>query len=142
MIEKERKYIFKGNLEDFKHLPKEDIKQGYFINKDKFEGRVRIYDNRKAYITTKENTNVSDERIELEESVSVEFALSLLPYCDSVIRKTRYYYTSNITIDEFHDIDLKLVEIEGDLPETLPSFLGEDVTNNSYYKNKNLSKLA
>lgn len=73
MIEKERKYIFKGNLEDFKHLPKEDIKQGYFINKDKFEGRVRIYDNRKAYITTKENTNVSDERIELEESVSVEF---------------------------------------------------------------------
>ena len=77
-----------------------------------------------------------------EQSQKKVFQLSLLPYCDSVIRKTRYYYTSNITIDEFHDIDLKLVEIEGDLPETLPSFLGEDVTNNSYYKNKNLSKLA
>ena len=41
----------------------------------------------------------------------------------------------------FHDIDLKLVEIEGDLPKVFPSFFGEDVTNNSYYKNKNLSKL-
>lgn len=140
MIEKERKYIFKGDLEDLKHLRKEEIRQGYFINKDNFEGRVRVYDDREAYITTKENTKISDERIELEESVSVSFALSLLPYCRSMIRKTRYYYTDNITIDVFHDIDLKLVEIEGELPETLPPFLGEDVTDNSDYKNKNLSK--
>ena len=28
------------------------------------------------------------------------------------------------------------------LPKVFPSFFGEDVTNNSYYKNKNLSKLA
>ena len=49
-----------------------------------------------------------------------------------------FYYSSNYEPNGGYNY----FEIEGDLPKILPSFLGEDVTNNSYYKNKNLSKLA
>ena len=51
------------------------------------------------------------------------------------------FYICNVRENKLNfSFDLKLVEIEGDLPKILPSFFGEDVTNNSYYKNKNLSK--
>ena len=139
MIEKERKYLFKGDINDVSHLHKVKIVQGYFINTPSFEARVRIYNDDEAYITTKQTTNKHDERIELEEFVSVKFAKSLLNNCTTFIRKTRFYYNDNITIDKFHDVNLILVEIEGELPETLPSFCGEDVTDNPLYKNKNLA---
>ena len=140
MIEKERKYIFKGDVDRLSCLPKQNIIQGYFILTDDFEARVRIYDDKEAYITTKTQTDIVDERIELGQSVSLIFAKSILEHCTKRISKTRYYYTDLITVDVFHEIDLQLVEIEGELPETLPIFCGEDVTDKSLYKNKNLAR--
>lgn len=139
MIEKERKYLFAGDLEMLKDLAYKNIEQGYFMIKDGFEGRVRIIDGRRALITTKTDTEKLDERIELEEPISVELARSILNNCKKVLRKTRYYYTEFTTIDVFEDCRLCLVEIEGELPEVLPPFAGFEVTEIPAFKNKNLA---
>lgn len=139
-IEKESKYIFDGDINFLKTLKSSKIKQGYlYSNLNNSEVRIRIKDD-KAYLTYKENTNKADERIEIEEEISLELGNNIIKNLQTAISKTRYFYTDLITIDVFENIDLILVEVEGFDNYIIPEFCGKDVTKDSKYKNSNLIK--
>jgi len=133
------------------------ITQGYLINSSttvrvrevacKARSKGYKYSLNKGYMTVKGET-IGSTRVEHEMEIDYETARDILNHsCKSVIRKIRYsveHTDGHLWEVDFFSEDNKgliIAEIElksEDEPYELPSWVGEDVTNDSRYYNSNL----
>lgn len=148
-IEIEHKYLVKDS--SFKTLATEShiISQGYLSREKNKTIRIRTIDN-KGFITIKTKT-ILDSRKEFEYEIPYSDAADLLTICEPpVLKKIRHIVPFEgfiWEIDEFLDElqGITLAEIE--LPKSntkydIPSFIGENVTNNPNYYNSNIHTLT
>ncbi len=146
-IEIERKFLLKSD--EYRALStSKQIVQGYICSDKNRIVRVRIY-GEQAYITIK-NASVGFARNEFEYEIPVVDArIMLSEICEKpIIEKVRYRYDYKDfcwEIDEFHAENEGLVVAEIELPTVdcrfeKPSFIGEEVTNDTRYYNANLLK--
>ena len=122
------------------------IKQGYILNNQQFQARIRI-NNGKGFMTVKSG-KAGLVRYEREIEIPFDMANILLSQCDGVIEKLRHYieykgHTFEVDVFRGNLEGLILAEIE--LHETdeevdLPPFIQEEVTGNPDYYNNNLIK--
>lgn len=124
-----------------------EIRQGYLSRSTGRSVRVRICDE-KGYFTIKGPFIESEGRDEFEFEISLSDAEAMLALCPMpVISKTRYVVTIEDDVwevDVFHGelTGLVTAEIEvrsNEHPYSLPSFVGRSVTNDSRFKNTNLT---
>ena len=124
--------------------------QGYIPGTEKSVVRIRIMGER-AVITIKSRLNNEGiERLEYEYPIPVDDAAEILELICSkpLIEKTRYkivHAGKEWDVDCFHGVNdgLLLAEIELDTEDEaieLPSWVGEEVTDDVRYLNINLSK--
>lgn len=143
----ERKFLVKNT--SFLNLAEESrfIKQGYLALNKNIEIRISIRDKHNCYICIKSNNN-DLIRDEFEYKISEDDALQLFEKCEKRLYKTRYIvkdiYNFVWEIDVIHlpNKELIIAEIELTSPtETIitPDFIGEEVTGNPDYYNKNLA---
>lgn len=142
----ERKFLVK----DLSFIPlaieSRFIKQGYLAINKNLEIRVSIRDNNICKLCIKSNNN-SLIRDEFEYDIPLKDAVELLDKCERKLFKTRYivYHEYKLwEVDVLHlpDKDLIIAEIELNSPvETIliPDFIGEEVTENPDYYNKNIA---
>lgn len=161
----ERKFLLKQKPAEADVLGMSTIVQGYLIPEGKVTMRVRIekavkpyqdefFGEETAYFTLKDHAKgkKSDGTDEEEMEIAVYMAKRLLKECgDRVIKKDRYdviYGHSDNRLVWEVDIfkrnlkGLCVAEIEiahADQKIIIPKWLGEEVTNDKRYKNKNLS---
>lgn len=172
----ELKFKIKGNLEYFlkdKNYTKSEIVQVYLdfkdprtkiklksivkdLDTDLFkECRVRLVDNKKAFLTLKSDGDL--ERKELETELDVIDARRILSstYLGGVF-KTRYNIniidSLNVTIDKYKDRELMIAEVEFDknkidkndvekfMNKYFKYFSIENVTYDKKYKNSSLAR--
>jgi len=147
-VEIERKFLLTS--EDWKEniKSKTAIKQGY-LNTDKERTvRVRIRAD-KGYLTIKGKSNTIS-RLEFEYEIPFADALELLNLCNKpFIEKQRYEveyknHLWEIDVFEGENIGLLFAEIELESIDEafeIPSWIGEEVSNNNRYHNSSLVKL-
>lgn len=121
------------------------------------EARIRIIDNKKAFVTLK--SRGLENRRELEKEIPVQFAEMFTDYAVSYVEKNRYtatdqYRELTVEVDDYLDRDdLRVIEVEYDPEkeneESVREFVESglmgtqyyltDVTKDRNYKNKNLA---
>lgn len=144
-LEIERKFLVIDNswrLEAVGEL----YSQGYLSQYPHPTVRVRIQ-GEKAFLTIK-GKPIGIARPEFEYAIPIQEAQELLSLCITpLISKTRYKISHAGMIwevDEFHDANAGLIiaEIELTSPEavfSLPSWIGQEVTNDARYTNSRLA---
>ena len=158
MLEKERKFLYNGDKEYYISNKKNIniIKQGYILSNGFFELRVRKDEYYNSYwdkenkieytLVWKNPTLNKDIRIEIIIPLNKKIGNFILNRLfKNKIIKIRYnlgnWEDGEVFIDEFISHNLTLVEIEFNKPlKNLPKYCGEEITNNSNYKNKNIIK--
>ena len=125
-----------------------EIKQAYILTNNESTVRVRIIDNKKAFLTLKSNSDLI--RKEFEYSIPLNDAQDIFNnLCDCSIIKNRYTIPieNNLKweIDVYLDKNKPLVVAELELPSenypiTFPDWIGLEITNKSRFKNLNLAK--
>ncbi len=145
-MEIERKFKVKY-LPDLSDCKKSEIIQGYLS----YEPEIRIRrKGNKYFITKKSNGTLEREELETEINADTFNILSDLIQ-DNIISKTRYekIIADDLIaeIDIYHGINEGLIVVEVEfksLEESLifqaPDWFGEEITDDSSYKNKNLAK--
>jgi CYTH domain-containing protein len=128
------------------------IKQGYITTKNNTTVRIRIINNKEAFLTLKD---IGDKfiRNEFEYSIPLKDGQEIFNnLCDSFIIKDRYTIPIKNTnlkweIDVYLDKNKPLVIAELEASNyieleniKLPDWIGSDITYDSSYKNNNLSK--
>ncbi len=154
-IEIERRFLVKN--EDWKSqiILSEEFRQAYLNSSvNEWATRVRIIDNKKAYITLKSTVSglVNNE---FEYPVPIEDAIQLLNLSKYKITKTRYKLKINEkywVVDSFtgSNTSLKIAEIElsSELEDIkIPSWCGQEITgikslSNAYLAKTPISKLS
>jgi predicted adenylyl cyclase CyaB len=145
----ERKFKVKGLPENLESYPKKSVRQGYIsILDDGTEIRVR-HKNEKYYKTIKSGIRVSREETE-NEITQEEFEKLWLETEGRRIEKTRYEIT--LADGNLAELDIYGGELEGLMVVEVefsdenkahefipPEWFGEDVTDNSSYKNASLA---
>lgn len=132
----------------------QNIYQGYFIDADGKNKRIRVITNQnKAFITEKIDVGMVDgffERVEIESSVDYRKGLEIIVNCKQVIAKDRTVFPFDkfkIEVDVFKNLsfNLTVAEVEVKKSETkyfntlqLPSWFGEDLSDNKEFTNFNL----
>lgn len=121
------------------------------------EARIRIIDNKKAFVTLK--SRGLENRRELEKEIPVQYAEMFTDRAISYVEKNRYSATDRcreltLEVDDYLDRDdLRVVEVEYDPERETAEDIREfvemglsghqyyltDVTKDSNYKNKNLA---
>jgi adenylate cyclase len=131
------------------------IHQYYFLSSPLQEERIRLivtpktevlYSVLKAFRTTK-SSQANINRYEFEESIDIEQALNEIKSAISFISKHRTCVLFNDIlweVDQFHGNNQSLVMVEVELQSIdqhliLPNFVGEEVTGNKQYYNKQLA---
>ena len=144
-VEIEKKFLLKN--EDWKTQCTKGvkIKQGYLNSHTERTVRVRLSDG-KGKITIKGKTeNIT--RKEFEYQIPYKEALSLIQLCETpIIEKTRFKIKQeNLTweIDQFGGENIGLIIAEVELESenqilTLPSWVGQEVSQDSKYYNSSL----
>lgn len=141
----EHKYLVKDD--SYKKISGKciNIVQGYLSRDINKTIRIRKAED-KSFLTIK-GRNDGDTRSEFEYEIPTSDFNQLLDLCEGrIIHKNRYiieYKGYKWEIDEFLDELAPLVVAEIELNESyydypLPSFIGENVTNNPTYYNSNL----
>lgn len=125
------------------------IKQGYLALNKNLEIRVSIRDNQFSKLCIK-SANSGLIRDEYEYNIPYQDAVELYNKCETKLQKTRYIIPEENElfweIDVIHGLDEELIiaEIETpdgkELPNKFPNFIGECVTGNPKYYNKNLAR--
>lgn len=163
MIERERKFLFKGDLEKLLKLSHHDyfIEQFYLWMGRKSEVRVRKsvgitsnwdkpFKKENFVITYKRDTIDPNCRYEIEIPIPLFLGKILFNRSKKIIKKTRYhlylYKGCNVFIDRFQNPSYlpTIVEIEFEDKEKLmsiPLYCGKEITNDLMYKNKNIYKM-
>lgn len=142
----ERKFLVTSSLFKEQATRIMDLRQGYIGSPTNGEARIAIRD-QKAWVIIKESGKLS--RIEYELPIPKEDAEVLLnTVCGRVIHKTRYIIPSGIQlkweVDVFHGLDNGLILAEIELPTEdthfeMPSWIGEEVTDDCLYYNSTLA---
>lgn len=146
----ERKFLVSFEPFSLDNQKYDKIVQGYIKSNEK-EKRIRAINGTKFFLTEKYGLGVKRE--EFEKEISREEFFKLLQDVDGkLIKKRRYYIdvgakkSAELDVYFGHLAGLKTVEVEfSSLEESnafiVPNWFGEEVTNDKYYKNKNLSKI-
>ncbi len=148
-IEIERRFLVKG--EDWrKYANKPQLfKQGYLAsNKKGWSIRIRIIDNKEAYLTLKAQANIATNH-EYEYSIPLEEANEIWNLVPHKLLKTRYQLSihgGSWIVDCFHDKNAPLVIAEVELPSrdvliNKPSWCIEEITGKYEWSNAALSKI-
>jgi adenylate cyclase len=149
MIEIERKFLITSD--EFKTIAfnQNRIVQGYLSSIPERTIRVRIKD-KKGYLTIKGIPNESGlSRFEWEKEIPIEEAKSLMKLCEKgVIDKIRYEVKVGnhiFEVDEFYGENKGLIIAEIELKSEdeiveMPTWIGNEVTNDLRYFNSYLSK--
>ncbi|MEJ6480406.1 CYTH domain-containing protein [Nostoc punctiforme UO1] len=143
----ERKFLVKGD--SWRGLVEGSVyRQGYIATQDKAAVRIRIV-GEKSYLTIK-GRSIKYSRLEFEYPIPVEDAQEMLEaLCERpFIEKTRYKIQSGgwiWEIDEFDGVNKGLILAEVELTDEnqeieLPSWIGQEVSDDSRYFNSNLVK--
>ena len=129
------------------NLEKLGSTNGFIPINQQTEARIREAEG--SYVLTiKAKTDAIASRLELEFPISAENALKLIPHCPKHIEKTRHVIESNgqrWEVDVFggRNQGLTTVEIESDKPpETLPDWIGENITGVEKYSNQKLAHIG
>ena len=147
-IEIERRFLISN--EDWKSqiIRKEDFNQGYLNSKgDEWATRVRVVDNKKAYITLKSSIN-GLKNYEFEYSIPIKDAIELIKFSKYKIMKTRYQIKINKkdwVVDLFNGSNsyLKIAEIELNSESEkiqVPSWCGQEITGIKALSNASLAQ--
>ena len=137
----ERKFLVHSIMIDLSTYESEFIDQGYMTDTFNPTMRVRIH-GQKAELCVK-GPNDGIERAEFEYSIPLTDAQEMMKFCiGRRLTKTRYH-VNEWSVDVFHgkNAGLVLAEIELDHAEQqieIPSWIGEEVSNNIKYYNCNL----
>ncbi|MBD2512228.1 CYTH domain-containing protein [Nostoc muscorum FACHB-395] len=143
----ERKFLVKGD--SWRGLVEGSVyRQGYIATQDKAAVRIRIV-GEKSYLTIK-GPSIKYSRLEFEYPIPVEDAQEMLEaLCERpFIEKIRYKIQSGgliWEIDEFDGVNKGLILAEVELTDEnqeieLPSWIGQEVSDDSRYFNSNLVK--
>ncbi|MEH2164860.1 MAG: CYTH domain-containing protein [Nostoc sp.] len=143
----ERKYLVIGD--SWRALAEGTVyRQGYIATQDKATVRIRVV-GEKSYLTIK-GPNIKYSRLEFEYPIPVEDAQEILEtLCERpFIEKIRYKIESGDLIweiDEFDGVNKGLILAEVELNDEnqhiqLPSWIGQEVSDDSRYFNNNLVK--
>ena len=147
-IEIEKRFLVKN--EDWKSevILSEDFIQAYLNSGiDEWATRVRLIDNKKAYITLKSSFNGLTS-YEFEYLIPTKDALELIELSKYKITKTRYQLKinkKNWVVDLFDgsNSSLKIAEIELDYESEkiqVPSWCGQEITGIKSLSNASLAK--
>lgn len=141
-IEKERKF-------KLVYMPKlifsvTKIKQGYLMLEGKRQLRIRICDDKYAFLCYKDCLSKTN-RAEYEFQIDIEDAKKLYESCEFKLEKKRYsaLLNKNMVDIDIYPSGLEVVEIEyvDELKdEDIPDFCGEEVTGEKQYSNIELAK--
>lgn len=148
-IEIERKFLVSNTDWSKDYVDAKVIKQGYLTDPSQSSAiRVRIIDDRQAFITIKQR-GAGISRPEFEYEIPVEDAAEIMKGCgDNVIHKTRHVIPSFgdlvWEVDTFHGRHSGLVLAEIELPSEdtkfeRPSWLGEEVSEDPRYFNQTMA---
>jgi CYTH domain-containing protein len=159
-MEIERKFllesIYKYPYNNLKFIKAYSILQGYFLNDEKYEFRIRLIKNNnkfeKAFLTIK-SKNYDISREEYEFTLNVEEAFDFLEnQCTDYVFKTRTLYQYDDKTIEFNCFLLNnkqccIIEVEFDSEEEANQFdyktiLGDtviEVTGNPDYYSRNMT---
>jgi len=150
-VEIERKFLVQAPLSDLDKLEKVKIRQGYLaITEAGTEVRVRR-EGKACFLTVKMGAGISRSEDE-QEIPSATFA-RLWPLTKGTrVRKIRYkvpHEGQTIEIDVFRGKLKGLVVAEIEFPDetaaqafSIPSWLGEEITENEDYHNQNLARFG
>jgi len=147
-VEIERKYLLRNNDWQLNADQGTNYMQGYIIGSDKASVRVRIQGTQ-AFINIKSAT-LGIKRQEFEYAIPLDEAEELLSsLCEKpLVKKTRYFVIENSDkweVDVFSDENEGLVVAEIELQSEdqnieLPSWCGQEVSEDPRYYNVNLAK--
>lgn len=124
------------------------IRQAYLARSDATTVRVRIVDEREAFITVK-GPPTGPIRAEYEYAIPVEDARELMNLrTGSIIEKRRHlirHHDADWEVDVFEGAHKGLVVAEVELPGAdarfeRPAWLGTEVTDNPHYSNVHLAR--
>lgn len=141
-IEIERKFLVDGD--EWRRYDGVLIKQGYLARERDYSVRVRLAGD-KGTMTIKSGTDTL-KRSEFEYDIPAADAAELLALCKHTIEKIRRVVDVDGTkweVDEFGGENAGLVVAEVELDDedqafNKPSWIGEEVTNDSRYLNSEL----
>lgn len=146
-FEIERKFLLKSDEWRNYIQSSNTMRQGYIIYSHDRNLRVRIKNDKQAFLTVKIGAS-GFVRQEFEFEISLDDALDMLDNAHGiVIEKTRHlihWDSHEWEIDEFSGAYLGLViaEVELDATDdepTIPSWIGDEVTNDRRYSNQVLA---
>ena len=140
----ERKFLVKGFT--WREVKGATIRQGYLNSAKERSVRVRIIEDKEAYLTIK-GIAVGASRLEFEYEVPYKDAAELLEICEKpLIEKRRYRVLEGgfiWEVDEFFLENEGLIVAEVELESEnqtfhKPDWVGEEVTGDPRYFNSNL----
>ena len=148
-IEIERRFLVENEDWKSKVILIQDITQAYLNSSvDQWATRIRIINNKKAYITLKSSLNglVNNE---FEYSIPIKDAIELIKLSKYKIIKTRYQLTINnktwvVDLFDGSNFSLKIAEIElkSESEEIqVPSWCGKEITGIKLLSNAYLAKI-
>ena len=143
-IEIERRFLIENEEWKSQVILSEDFSQAYLNSStDEWSTRVRIIDNKKAYITLKSSLN-GLINYEFEYSIPVKDAIELIELSKYKITKTRYQLKKNWVVDLFKgsNSSLKIAEIELNSEYEkiqVPSWCGKEITGIKSLSNASLA---
>ena len=147
-IEIERRFLVENQNWKSQVIISEDVNQAYFNSSvDEWATRVRIIDNKKAYITLKSSLNGLINH-EYEYSIPIKDAIELIRLSKYKITKTRYQLkinTKNWVVDLFDGANSSLqiaeIELNSEFEEIqVPSWCGQEITGIKSLSNASLAK--
>lgn len=147
----EHKFLVKDTSFIKESIESRLIKQGYIAENDIYEVRVSVRDHN-SYICVK-STNSELVRDEYDYPIPDKDALEMFEKCPHKLYKTRYLvpgkeYGVMWEIDVFHGANEGLIIAEVEMEsktsklQYYPEWLGEEVTGNEKFYNRNLAKNA
>ena len=148
-LEIERRFLVKNEDWRSKVILSEDFSQAYLNSSvEEWITRVRIIDNKKAYLTLKSSLNRLTN-YEFEYSIPLKEAIELIKLSKHKITKTRYQLKinkKNWVVDLFDGLNssLKIAEIEiNSVSEEIqvPSWCGQEITGIKSLSNAALAKI-
>ena len=147
-LEIERRFLIENEVWKPLVIHSEDFLQAYLnLSVGEWLTRVRVIDNKKAYITLKSSFN-GLTNYEFEYPIPTKDAIELIELAKYKITKTRYHLNfnqKNWVVDIFHDsnISLKIAEIELNYESEkiqVPSWCGQEITGVKSLSNASLAK--
>lgn len=135
------RYVLQGYLQ-----PGTGVRVRFLLRKFTQVEDISIEDIEQIVVGVKQNTSDAARRLEEEHSFDSTFFLNFRDACTTLLLKTRHEYIIDGVrweIDVYHErhegLMVAEIEYEGDVLPPLPSFCGQDVTDDPSYRNENLA---